>query len=252
MQALPAPRPDPRMIHETTAEPREEPARCWLRPSGGPADAHHRYAAASRAARAWCRDAGQVQMTAHEFAIATLNLENGERIDLLADLVAEAPRLDVLLLQFSDRRVRRDVPELRLHVMDMSATWGHQRWGTGSGVMRCPMPGSAVRGRRGLWGRVGHCCGRKPCRSSCAVAVIAGRRKQISSASDLPGCESTCMAFIHAPCSTVHSSIHRARMLKAARYSRAFCSSQSGPCSWAAGFRSPANGRSARLRLLTV
>jgi endonuclease/exonuclease/phosphatase family metal-dependent hydrolase len=38
-------------------------------------------------------------MTAHELAIATLNLENGERIDLLPDLVAEAPRLDVLLLQ---------------------------------------------------------------------------------------------------------------------------------------------------------
>jgi endonuclease/exonuclease/phosphatase family metal-dependent hydrolase len=38
-------------------------------------------------------------MTGHELAIATLNLENGERIDLLPDLVAEAPRLDVLLLQ---------------------------------------------------------------------------------------------------------------------------------------------------------
>jgi endonuclease/exonuclease/phosphatase family metal-dependent hydrolase len=38
-------------------------------------------------------------MTVHELAIATLNLENGERIDLLTDLVAEAPRLDVLLLQ---------------------------------------------------------------------------------------------------------------------------------------------------------
>src|SRR5579859_228570 len=38
-------------------------------------------------------------MTAHELVIATLNLENGERVDLLPDLVAEAPRLDVLLLQ---------------------------------------------------------------------------------------------------------------------------------------------------------
>lgn len=38
-------------------------------------------------------------MTTHELAIATLNLENGERIDLLPELVAEAPRLDVLLLQ---------------------------------------------------------------------------------------------------------------------------------------------------------
>lgn len=38
-------------------------------------------------------------MTAHEVAIATLNLEDGERIDLLPELVAEAPRLDVLLLQ---------------------------------------------------------------------------------------------------------------------------------------------------------
>ena len=28
------------MIDETTADPREEPARCWLRPAGGPADAH--------------------------------------------------------------------------------------------------------------------------------------------------------------------------------------------------------------------
>lgn len=31
--------------------------------------------------------------------------------------------------------------------------------------------------------------------------------------------------------SIVHSSIYRARILNAARYSRAFCSSQSGPCS---------------------
>jgi hypothetical protein len=38
-------------------------------------------------------------MTAHELAIATLNLENGERIDLLPELVAEVPGLDALLLQ---------------------------------------------------------------------------------------------------------------------------------------------------------
>lgn len=38
-------------------------------------------------------------MTAHELAIATLNLENGEHVDLLPDLVAEVPQLDLLLLQ---------------------------------------------------------------------------------------------------------------------------------------------------------
>jgi endonuclease/exonuclease/phosphatase family metal-dependent hydrolase len=38
-------------------------------------------------------------MTTHELAIATLNLENGEHIGLLPDLVAEVPQLDVLLLQ---------------------------------------------------------------------------------------------------------------------------------------------------------
>lgn len=38
-------------------------------------------------------------MTTDELAIATLNLENGERIDLLPELVAEAPGLDVLVLQ---------------------------------------------------------------------------------------------------------------------------------------------------------
>jgi endonuclease/exonuclease/phosphatase family metal-dependent hydrolase len=49
-------------------------------------------------------------MTAHELAIATLNLEDGEHIDLLPDLVAEVPRLDVLLLQEGrgwDRRGQR-------------------------------------------------------------------------------------------------------------------------------------------------
>lgn len=38
-------------------------------------------------------------MTTHELAIATLNLENGAHIDLLPDLMAEVPQLDVLLLQ---------------------------------------------------------------------------------------------------------------------------------------------------------
>jgi endonuclease/exonuclease/phosphatase family metal-dependent hydrolase len=38
-------------------------------------------------------------MTAQELGIATLNLENGERIDLLHHLAAQVPRLDVLLLQ---------------------------------------------------------------------------------------------------------------------------------------------------------
>ena len=35
----------------------------------------------------------------HELGIATLNLENGERIDLLPELVAQVPGLDVLMLQ---------------------------------------------------------------------------------------------------------------------------------------------------------
>jgi hypothetical protein len=35
----------------------------------------------------------------HELGIATLNLENGERIDLLPELVAWVPRLDVFMLQ---------------------------------------------------------------------------------------------------------------------------------------------------------
>src|SRR6266700_4246221 len=61
-------------------------------------------------------------MTAHEFGIATLNLENGEHIDLLPELVAEAPRLDVLLLQFSDHRVSWGVSDLVICVADMSAT----------------------------------------------------------------------------------------------------------------------------------
>ena len=40
-------------------------------------------------------------MTMHmrELGIATLNLENGERIDLLPELVAQVPGLDVLMLQ---------------------------------------------------------------------------------------------------------------------------------------------------------
>lgn len=44
---------------------------------------------------------GWVEMTMHmhELWIATLNLENGERIDLLPELVAKVPGLDLLMLQ---------------------------------------------------------------------------------------------------------------------------------------------------------
>src|ERR1700730_5683730 len=38
-------------------------------------------------------------MTMHELGIAPLNRENGERIDLLPELVAQVPGLDVLMLQ---------------------------------------------------------------------------------------------------------------------------------------------------------
>jgi endonuclease/exonuclease/phosphatase family metal-dependent hydrolase len=38
-------------------------------------------------------------MTNRELTIATLNLENGKRLDLLPDLVTQAPRLDLLMLQ---------------------------------------------------------------------------------------------------------------------------------------------------------
>jgi endonuclease/exonuclease/phosphatase family metal-dependent hydrolase len=43
--------------------------------------------------------AGRVPVTTHELTVATLNLENGERLDLLPGLVAGVPQLDALLLQ---------------------------------------------------------------------------------------------------------------------------------------------------------
>lgn len=65
-------------------------------------------------------------MTTHELAIATLNLENGERIDLLPELVAGVPRLDVLLLQ-EGREWDRRGQKLRFRAESMLAPLGLDR-----------------------------------------------------------------------------------------------------------------------------
>lgn len=58
-------------------------------------------------------------MTAHELAIATLNPGNGERIGLLPDLVAEAPQVDVLLLQ----EFNSLYPDCETHVPEIEPDW---------------------------------------------------------------------------------------------------------------------------------
>lgn len=65
-------------------------------------------------------------MTARELAIATLNLENGEHIDLLPDLVAAAPQLDVLLLQ-EGREWDRQGQKRRFQAESMLAPLGLDR-----------------------------------------------------------------------------------------------------------------------------
>ena len=63
---------------------------------------------------------------AHELAIATLNLENGEHIDLLPDLVAGIPQLDVLLLQ-EGREWDRQGQKRRFQAESMLAPLGLDR-----------------------------------------------------------------------------------------------------------------------------
>ena len=65
-------------------------------------------------------------MTTRELAIATLNLENGEHIDLLPDLVAEVPQLDVLLLQ-EGREWDRQGQKRRFQAESMLAPLGLDR-----------------------------------------------------------------------------------------------------------------------------
>lgn len=61
-------------------------------------------------------------MANQQLAVATFNLEDGRRTDLLPDVVAGVPGLDILFLQFSDHRARCNASDLRLCVADMSAT----------------------------------------------------------------------------------------------------------------------------------